>query len=70
VTYKLSVAALYCALNGKYCDYAFGNGPQNDYGATTQTDMGIWSDGTPVTPMLLVADPVAQYPTCPTGGGQ
>ena len=63
VTYKLSVAVANCSIYGTNCDYAFGNGPVNGYGATTQTDMGVWSDSVPVIPMLLVANP-STYFTC------
>lgn len=67
VTWKISVAASSCMITGEYCDYALGNGPPNAYGATTQTDMGLWSDGVPVTPMLLVTDPQTYFAgTCGT----
>jgi hypothetical protein len=58
VTFKLSVAALNCAFSGKQCKHAFGGG------AARQVDMGAWSDGTPVTPMVWVADPSALDTTC------
>lgn len=46
VTFRLSVAALNCVFRDRDCQIAFGNegaGP---------VDMGSWSDGVPVTPML------------------
>jgi hypothetical protein len=67
ITYKLSVAAAACTIgsanlaSGSYCDYALGNGPPNDYGATTQTNMGLWSSGSPVLPMVLLVDPVTYF---------
>ena len=64
ITYKFSVAMVRCIHDGAYCDYLYGNGPVNNYGATTQTDMGLWSDGTPVIPMLNISDPPGYYGTC------
>ncbi len=64
VTYKLSVSMIRCIHDSTYCDYVYGTGPLNNYGANTQTDMGVWSDGTPVIPMLNIADPPGYYKTC------
>ena len=61
ITYKLSVAATACTVSGLYCDYALGNGPVSPYGTTTQTDMGFWSDGTLVTPLVLETNPVNAF---------
>jgi hypothetical protein len=61
ITYKLSVAASACSIYGQYCDYALGNGPINAWGATTQTNMGLWSNGTPVLPMSLLSDPATYF---------
>jgi pimeloyl-ACP methyl ester carboxylesterase len=58
VTFKLSVAALNCAFGAKDCSYAVGNG------TTEQTDMGIWSDGVPLVPLLSVDDPLQMQTTC------
>jgi predicted esterase len=55
VSWKLSVAALNCAIKGVDCDIAFGNGNAQ------QITMGSWSNGTPVTPLLYVSDPVTQF---------
>lgn len=60
ITYKLSTAAANCAITGLNCDYALGNGPENYYGATTQTDMGLWSDGQPVAMLQLLTNPSTQ----------
>ncbi len=68
ITYKFGVSMMACLLRGQYCDYVYGNGPTNSYGATTQTDMGRWSDGTPVTPLALIQDPSSYFPTCSSGG--
>jgi hypothetical protein len=70
ITYKLGVATMACLVRGQYCDYVYGNGPMNSYGATTQTDMGLWSDGTPVLPMALIQNPSSYFPTCATGGSK
>jgi predicted esterase len=58
VTFKLSVAALNCAFDGTDCSYALGNG------APEQVDMGAWSDGVPVEPMVLVPDPADLQTSC------
>jgi len=63
ITYKLSVAVTACTTTGLYCDYALGNGPFNAYGTTTQTDMGFWSDGTLVLPLVLELNPVSAFST-------
>ncbi len=70
VTYKMSVAMIQCLTAANYCDYLYGNGPVNSYGATTQTDMGVWSDGTPVLPMIEVSDPTHYFGTCPSPTAQ
>jgi pimeloyl-ACP methyl ester carboxylesterase len=63
ITYKLSVAATACTAQGLYCDYALGNGPQNQYGVTTQTDLGFWSNGQQVLPLVLEINPVLAFST-------
>jgi len=63
VTFKLSVGALNCAFYGTDCQYALG------HGANEQVDMGLWSDGRPVNPMLWVQDPQSLQATCTTLGG-
>jgi hypothetical protein len=63
ITFKLSVAATACTINGLYCDYALGNGPLNQYGVTTQTDMGFWSNGQQVLPLVLEINPVLAFST-------
>ncbi len=72
ITWKLSIAVSNCAIYGTQCDYVFGNGPENSHGETTQVDMGLWSDGTPVTPLLPIANPPAYFAaapySCTTGG--
>ncbi len=55
VSWKLSVSALSCAIRGVLCDVAFGNGNSQ------QINMGMWSNGAPVTPLLYVSDPVTQF---------
>jgi pimeloyl-ACP methyl ester carboxylesterase len=55
VSWKLSVSALNCAIKGFECEVAFGNGNSQ------QINMGKWSNGTPVTPLLYVSDPVTQF---------
>lgn len=46
VTFRLSVAVLNCVFRGNDCDVAFGSE------GTGPVDMGAWSDGVPVKPML------------------
>ena len=58
VTFKLSVGALNCAFNGTDCDYALGNGSEN------QVSMGDWSDGQAVMPMTWVEDPSSLVAGC------
>lgn len=58
VTWKLSVAALDCAFKGTNCSAALGDG------APEQVGMGVWSDGTPVTPLMWVEDPTQLQATC------
>ena len=57
-TWKLSTAALHCAFRGDDCRTALGDG------APEQTGMGVWSDGTAVTPLLWLPDPEAYTPAC------
>jgi hypothetical protein len=45
--WKLWDALVDCALNGNNCDVAFGDTPQQRF-------MGNWSDGTPLTPLLII----------------
>jgi hypothetical protein len=47
VTWKLSVGIFNCVLYGTDCSYGLG------HGSTDQINMGLWSDGTPVTPLYL-----------------
>ena len=56
VSYKLSVAALNCALKGTDCEYALGNGDPR------QLDMGKWSDGVAVKPLGWIANPDSLVP--------
>jgi hypothetical protein len=71
ITWKLSIALSNCAVYGTDCNYVFGNGPLNAYGETAQVDMGLWSNGVPVTPLLPISDPTAYFAAspylCPTG---
>ena len=46
-TWKLFDGLQSCAIAGKFCEYALGNTPQ-------QRNLGIWSDGTPVTPLKIL----------------
>ena len=55
VSWKLSVALLNCSTKRTDCGIAFGKGN------SSQITMGSWSNGTPVTPLLYVADPVTQF---------
>ncbi len=50
VTWKLSVGIFNCVLYGTDCSYGLG------HGSTDQINMGLWSDGTPVTPLSLQDD--------------
>jgi acetyl esterase/lipase len=45
--WKLWDALVACALSGQDCDVAFGDTPQQKF-------MGNWSDGTPLTPLLVI----------------
>jgi len=58
VTFKLSVGALNCAFKGTDCEYALGNGSEQ------QVSMGQWSDGQPVQPMVWIEDPNFLETTC------
>jgi hypothetical protein len=53
--WKLSTALLRCAFSNVDCKYAFGNTPE-------QTDMGNWSDGTPVRKLEVTYNPPATIP--------
>jgi hypothetical protein len=44
--WKLSDALLACALDGRWCEYALGNTPE-------QRSMGLWSDGVPVVELQV-----------------
>ncbi len=61
ITWKFGVAISNCAIFGTQCDYVFGNGPLLPDGNTTQTDMGVWSDGQVVTPLMPIADPTTYF---------
>lgn len=59
VTYKLSVAALNCVFRGADCNIAFGDG------SLEQLDMGQWSDGVLVEPMVWIENPLTDLdPDC------
>jgi hypothetical protein len=45
--WKLWDALMDCALSGTNCDVAFGDTHQQKF-------MGLWSDGTPVTPLVVI----------------
>ncbi len=61
ITWKFGVALSNCSVYGTQCDYVFGNGPLLPDGNTTQTDMGVWSDGQVVTPLLSIPDPTTYF---------
>ena len=58
VTFKLSVGALNCSFKRSDCEYALG------HGSSEQVDMGKWSDGRPLAPMVWVEDPNLLETTC------
>lgn len=58
VTFKLTVGAFNCAFAGLDCEYGIGNG------SFEQIDMGNWSDGQPMIPMVWVEDPNFLETTC------
>jgi len=58
VTFKLSVAAVNCAYKGTQCEYAIGNG------SAEQVNLGNWSDGQAVTPMIWIEDPNTLETSC------
>ena len=58
VTYKLSVGALNCAFRGTDCEFALGNG------SNEQVDMGEWSDGTLVKEMAWIENPATLSAQC------
>jgi hypothetical protein len=62
VTYKLSVAAAECVINGSSCNVFLGNGN------AAQLTMGTWTNGTPINPMSYYADPTTlpAIPGCST----
>ena len=49
--FKVSTAMMTCAIDGLWCEYALGDTPE-------QRSMGTWSDGVPVTELVVVDDPV------------
>ena len=59
ITWKLSVGLFNCVLANTDCSYGLG------HGSTDQTDMGNWSDGTPVIPLSLQS---GGLPTISPGG--
>ena len=50
--WKLSDALFSCAFTGENCEYALGNTPEQRF-------MGLWSDGVPVTELVITDDPMA-----------
>jgi hypothetical protein len=48
-TWKLTDALMACAFAGAWCEYAFGNIPEQRF-------MGIWSDGVPVKELVVTDD--------------
>ena len=58
ITFKLTVGLLNCAFKNTDCEYALANGGHE------QLYMGEWSDGQPITPMVLVHDPESLTTTC------
>ncbi len=51
VSWKLSVGLFDCVFRKTYCGYALG------HGGAKQIDMGVWSDGWPVTPLRWIQTP-------------
>jgi len=49
--WKLSDALLACVFKGDWCEYALGNTPEQRF-------MGLWSDGVPVTELVITDDPM------------
>jgi hypothetical protein len=58
VTWKLSIAGMDCALNNTDCTFALGSG------VFDQVNMGVWSDGIPVTQMQFLQDPSSLILPC------
>ncbi len=50
--WKLSDALFACAFTDEDCEYALGNTPEQRF-------MGLWSDGVPVTELVITDDPMA-----------
>jgi acetyl esterase/lipase len=48
--WKLSEGLLACAFEGRWCEYALGNTPEQRF-------MGTWSDGVPVTELVVTDSP-------------
>jgi hypothetical protein len=59
--WKLSDALFACAFTGEYCEYALGNTPEQRY-------MGHWSDGVPVTELVISDNPTAAAAPAATPG--
>jgi len=57
-SWKHSVGALDCAIRGTACETYLANG------TSEQLNMGVWSDGVPVTPMKWFANPAAATLPC------
>jgi hypothetical protein len=51
VSWKLSVGLFDCVFRKTYCSYGLG------HGSAQQIDMGVWSDGVPVTPLRWLQSP-------------
>ncbi len=51
VVWKLSVGLFDCVFRKTYCGYGLG------HGSAKQVDMGVWSDGVPVTPLRWLESP-------------
>jgi len=49
-TWKWLDALMSCAFDGKWCEVALGNTPEQRF-------MGVWSDGVPVTEAVITDDP-------------
>ena len=49
-TWKLLDAMMACSFDGAWCEYAFGNTPEQRF-------MGVWSDSVPVLELTVTDDP-------------
>jgi len=58
-TWRLLDALMACAFAGEWCEYAFGNTPQQRF-------MGTWSDGVPVAEAVVAGEPVVGRAMTPT----